>query len=696
MKRLIPILAVFVLCACSDEENPQNNTNNDVPDMSNDASDMARVEDGATFNFDPSSDDFFSVPLPDDSRQKADGTFGYVEFPVINENAIGRKWLDAADDLKTGWGVTGGVYTHWDTALDPATLPTTDESVADEWPSVFLMNVHEGSEKRGERLPIECKFTEAKGTHHPQNQLACMSPYGVLRERGETYVLAFTKKLTDADGKPVSTPEKLTELMGGNDIEGVNGTVASGPYVAARQAILDAGLPEDELASFVLFTTYNPVERFLTVSEFYANLPDPVLAADPAPTVIANYTDFVVIEAYYEVPNIQEGEKPYDQPPAGRIIFENGEPKIVRMELLKVFITIPKSPMPDAGFPTLLYMHGSGGTATELMDRSARTSDADPRIAGQGPAANIARYGIAGFAADFDLHDSRFPRNPDVTGLKLYNILDNPRAMIDNFHIASNEVAYHARLMANLEIDATISPDLDAGNATDGMIRFDSDRFAAMGQSMGSMIGTPTMTIPGEIDAFINAGSGGTLIEIAMSSKDPVEIRPILERVLRFRDDESLDRFDIVLNTFQHVFDHMDPNVHARHIIREPHPGVQPRHVFHPSGLEDRYFSPTARAGLSTALGVPLVEPVLQMEAFDFMKWVGRETATQTPVQSNLAGGVTGFVRQYEPAYFEAGHYVMFDKDEAKAQYACFIKSLRADAAPTLYAPENATPENCP
>ena len=697
-------LGLMLMVGCSDEESSNNqnsqanNTNtNNINNVADIGPDMP-VATGPSYRFDPARDDFFNVPWPSDLRKKVDGTMGYTDFPGLAENRIAGKWLSAADDLKTGWGLTSAVYTHWEVELDVSTLPSLEQSIAtDTWPSVFLMNVEDGSPKRGERLPIDCVFIAPEGTYHPANQLACASPYGVLRERSESYALVFTDGLKDVEGNPVGTPAAFQKLIAGTDLEGVNGTVSAEPYQKAHAAIVEAGLPAEQIRGFALFTTFDPTERFLKVTEFYAGLDEPELEPSQPMQVVADYPDYLVLEAFYNLPLIQEGPRPYAFFPAGRIIWgEDGAPVVQEMETVKVFITVPKSPMPEGGFPILFYMHGSGGSATELINRGSRMVPEDTPAPGSGPASVIAPYGIAGVSVDFALHDSRWPRNPDTSGLKLYNILDNPRAMIDNFAIASNEVTMHARLMANLTIDPSIDASLDAGDAADGLIRFNSERFTAMGQSMGSMIGTPTMTIPGHIRAFINAGSGGTMIEIALETRDPYYLKPLLSTLMRVRDDEEFNRHEIILNAMQHVFDHMDPTLHARHVIREPHPGVPPRHVFHPSGLEDRYFSPAARAGLSTALGVPLVEPVLQEVAFDWMQWAGNGSAIQAPVQENLAGGVTGFVRQYEPAYPEGGHYVMFDKPEAKAQYACFLKSLKPGEAPVLRSPEASTVENCP
>ncbi len=694
MKKLVVFLACGFV-ACSDDSKP-----NITPDAGSDlsTSDAADVSTDAktTFNFNPGLGSFFDVPFPSDIRLKADGTVGYTDFESLYGLQVGKLWLDAGDDLKTGFGLTSAVFMHFDGALDPASIPTTFEMSMEPTATVFLIDVDADSAKVGERIPVKCKFTANAGTHHPTNQLACGSPLGLLREPNTTYALVVTTGVHDLAGESVGTPEVLSALLGGTDQTGKNGTVLASDYSAAKAAIVAAGTPAAEVAGFTLFTTFDPTTRLVEIYDFYAALPEPTLDTTKPIEELAVYDDYVVLKAFYNVPNIQEGPLPYSAPPAGRIIFgADGKPAVQYQESIQINITIPRRAMPAKGYPLFFYAHGSGGEGKELMNRGPRAVKTDEPVVGSGPAANVARYGIAGFSMDFALHDTRYPQSPDTTGLKLYNILGNPRAMIDNFIIASNELGLHSRLMKNIRIDPAVSSSLDPTWFPDGVIKFDADAMAIMGQSMGSMISIPAMSIPNEIDALINSGSGGTLIEIALASKDPIEIKPILRRLLKLGADEEFDEFDPALNALQHVFDWIDPTLHAQHVIQRPHRGAPARHVFNPSGLEDRYFSPRGRASVSLALGVPLADPVLEAVAFDWMKWAGNGEAVSLPIQSNMPQGVTGFARQYSPAYPDAGHYVMFDKPEALAQYACFVRSL-AQGNPVLRTPEDSTPENCP
>jgi hypothetical protein len=406
----------------------------------------------------------------------------------------------------------------------------------------------------------------------------------------------------------------------------------------------------------------------------------------------------VVIKGSYDIEVIQQGDYPFRRPPEGKIVFdENGDPVPQFTDTIPFLITLPKTPMPADGFKTLIFMHGSGGQAQQLIDRGPKPSVDQPAPHGSGPGGVVAKYGMAGFAADFPLHGTRYSP-PDTSGLKLYNLIGNPRATVDNFLVSANEVARHGRLLASLEIDPAIAPNdvLDAGASEDGMIRFDRDSLTMMGQSMGSTIGLPGLTVSEEIDAGILSGSGGTLIEVALEANRPVNVKALLEQVLQLRDDEELDRFSPLLHGLQHLWDYVDPIVHARYAVREPLPDMPRKHWIQHSEVDDGYFSVESRTALSGALGLPFAQPVEEQEAIEIMTTIAPEhdQPLALPIQGNLEGGVTGVVAMYQPSVLD-GHNVAYQVDDAMAQYACFAKTVGGGEAPVFTAPADAEPATC-
>src|SRR6185436_13358575 len=97
----------------------------------------------------------------------------------------------------------------------------------------------------------------------------------------------------------------------------------------------------------------------------------------------------------YTVPKIQDG----DIPGHGFIQWESeGVPKVLGSQTTRVVLAIPRKPMPAGGFPLLIYSHGSGGEAYEVIDRGPLPEMPSPRPdppLGSGPAKYLAERGIA-------------------------------------------------------------------------------------------------------------------------------------------------------------------------------------------------------------------------------------------------------------------------------------------------------------
>lgn len=664
---------------------------------------------GAYLRFDPAGESFFDLPFPSDERLGEDGSVDFRQWERAYKNDLLKLWLDAGSDLMQGWGLLSGVFIHFNEPIDPESLPASLEESAlgsgeapEKFPSVFLMNVDPDSPDQGETLPIECKFNREEGSYHDANLLGCISPFGIVRAPNTRYALVVTSELKDADGAPVVGDRAMQRLLAGEDVEGAEGLVSAEPYKAARDLLVDAGMQPEDIAAAVLFTTGNPASRLVKINQWYRQLDEPKIDAESL-SFVEEFDDYIVLRGTYQTPIIQQGELPFSRPPAGKVVFdERGEPEVQSYDTVPFLLTIPTGEMPAVGWPIMMYMHGSGGQMQELVDRGARTDagDADSAPRGSGPGGVVAPYGVAGFAAEFAFHGTRF-NPPDTLGLQLYNLFENPRAAIDNFITAANEVTLHARLLKGLEIDPAALPELagrlDVEAAPDGLIRFDDARISAMGQSMGSTIGLPALTVSQDIAAGVLSGSGATLIEVALKTMKPVELKPLILSLLRYKRSEEMDKFDLILSALQHTWDFVDPSVHARYAYQEPHPQTPAKHILQHLGMEDGYFSVYSRTALTGALGIDVAEPVLEPEVVDIMEVIApaHSAALPTPVQGNLAEGqITGVAAIYEPSVMD-GHNVAYQVEDAKAQYGCFVKSVGPDGPPTFRSVAESQVDSC-
>ncbi|MGM0555498.1 MAG: hypothetical protein ACQEVA_03875 [Myxococcota bacterium] len=667
-------------------------------DAGQDSSDVVEAA-APSVRFQPAGDGFFDVPFPSDTRLREDGSVDLSSWEAAYSKGVPRLWFDAAEGLLEGWGLVSGVFVHFNGPIDPATLPqdvgrTTDTDSG--WPSVFLMDADPDSPEQGRLFPIECQYREQAGTFNDAYMLGCVSPFGITRRPNTRYAFVVTQDVTAGSGRPISRTGALESLLDGQDIQGRHGTVSAQDYQEVSQQLDEAGF-DSSIAHLDLFTTGDPAGRLHRLAEYYRGLAPPEIN-EGSLEFVEELDDFVVLKGSYDIEVIQRGDYPFRNPPDGKIVFgEDGEPVPQFTDTIPFLITIPKTPMPAGGFKTLIFMHGSGGEAQQLVDRGPKPSPGEPAPHGSGPGGVVAPYGMAGFAAEFPLHGTRYSP-PDTTGLKLYNLIGNPPATVDNFLVSANEVARHGRLLAGLEIDPSIAPNdvLDPGASSDGMLRFDRDSLTMMGQSMGSTIGLPALTVSEELDAGILSGSGGTLIEVALEATKPVDVKTLLERVLQLGDDEELDRFSPLLHALQHLWDYVDPVVHARYAVREPLAGIPAKHYLQHSGVDDGYFSVESRTALSGALGLDFVEPIEEQAALDIMSVIApdHDTALSLPAQGNLEGGVTGVVAMYQPSVLD-GHNVAYQVEAAWQQYACFAYTVAADQAPIFAAPDAALPATC-
>jgi len=90
------------------------------------------------------------------------------------------------------------------------------------------------------------------------------------------------------------------------------------------------------------------------------------IAARPAPPLedlelAEEYDEFCVVTGRVGLPVYQRGPKPYGTYPSGALVVEDGAPVIQETDEVVVYLTLPKAPMPEAGFPLVLYANGGGG-----------------------------------------------------------------------------------------------------------------------------------------------------------------------------------------------------------------------------------------------------------------------------------------------------------------------------------------------
>src|ERR1019366_5399822 len=172
-----------------------------------------------------------------------------------------------------------------------------------------------------------------------------------------------------------------------------------------------------------------------------------------------------------------------------------------------IVLTVPRAPMPAAGYPLLVMIRTGGGGNRPLVDRGVQAvHNGPPVVPGSGPAMELASIGFAGASVDGP-HASPL-RN--LTGgdeqFLMFNI-SNGAALRDNVRESALELAVFEHLLETLSFDVS-----DCLGATTP-VHFDTTRFTLMGHSMGATIAPLTLSVDAQFKGAVLSGAGASWIE---------------------------------------------------------------------------------------------------------------------------------------------------------------------------------------
>jgi len=519
---------------------------------------------------DDESDDFWALPMPSDGRLQDDGSYNVEDWPGSDwYNDFSERWLSLVDKrVRDGWGLSSGVFIKLTGAIDESTLPADARASLSGDASVFLINIDETSEVWGERIPIDVSIPPVDN-YTPENLLAAIPVFGFLREPNSKYALVVTDAVKDADGTPLGRSESFHKKFEKSED---CSCAMSQNYTLLKKTLKQTKFDVDKIVGVAGFSTFDPNTTLLKIAAWAETI---ALPEQAEPWVAAEtYESYQVLTSRFNMPVIQEGSRPYSSPGNGGIIWgEDGNPVIKEYQGVRVALTVPKSTQPTSGFPLTMFLHGSGGHWYQTIDRGPQDEipydEAEDAVPGTGPAEWLARRGVATMGIDFSLHGDRYSP-PDTTGLKLYNLIDNPDATIDNFQVAIMELLLWSRLLVSWEIDGSVAEQTAIGQS-EGTIRFDSNRLSAMGQSMGSTLSVPWATVEPRVKAFVLSGAGGMLAEVAVSATEPFPLNDTLVLMARLGEGKSVHRAHPFIHALQNGWDHVDPIVKAPYVLRKRH-----------------------------------------------------------------------------------------------------------------------------
>lgn len=584
---------------------------------------------------------FWDAPWPSDLRRTADGTPDISGFPNPDDVPLLDLYFEAAKN-ETGFGTNSPAYFTFDRPLDTALLPTPAESLELGSP-VFLVDIDPHSPHWGERVPVGWDWQEDRTAFQAANQLTVGPVLGFPLRPDTTYAVVITTDLA-APSPAFHTAWERDEAT-----------------ALHLEPLFDRlpheGLDPEDVAIATVFTTTDPTAELVAINRYlrYRTSP-PALTQDL--DAVEDLYHYAVYEGRYSTPVFMEGEPPYDSEGGGFVFDASGRPVVQGWDPMRFSVSVPlrwEGDHGDAGWPVVVYAHGTGGDYRTFCDEQDKFE----------PATRFAKEGLVGIGVDLPLHGLRAPDGYSAESelTHPFNIFnpDSARGVLRQGAIDLVQIARGLR-----EAPVFTLPD-------GSEVAIDPDRIMIMGHSQGGLNAALALPFFGEdVQATVVSGAGGGITITLVDRTDPYPIADLIETVLGFDEDEQLDDLHPVSGLIQWLVEPTDPLNYGPYYFQEGAlwAGQRPQNVLLTSGLEDVMSPYRIAEALAAAAHTPVLEPAVT----DPVSWELAELSYDSgPVSRNApsfdGGEVTAGLAQFD----RTGHFAVFQVSAAADLYQHFL-----------------------
>ena len=594
----------------------------------------------ATPRYEPGAADWLAVGWPTNALLGEDGRPDLSAFQSEGNDLLAT-YIDLGEKTLDGFGANGSVYFELDASVDLGALPRPAESMA-PLSVVQLVNATPTSSRYGERVPLVFRqYTTGDDPYYHPNTLAMRPISGFPLSGGDTWCAVLTRGVTGPNGGYLAPAPGFPEAV---HIE---------PTLAPFSAwMTDSDLRTEDVAVATCFTVHDPTAELRKVRAFLDTQDVPAVATVSEPRL------FGELHGTYLAPNFQAGEKPYEQD--GDLRFDDdGNPIVQLDEEIRFMIMVPRHmPVPEAGWPVVLYGHGTGGSYLSCRSSGRQLND----------------IGIAVICIDQPLHQFRGPVGKKLDDLELvlfsFNF-GNPWAGRMSFRQSAIDVMTLARMVDGGSFS------LGADATQTGMpLHFDPEQIYFFGHSHGGLSGALLLGVEPLIAGGVLSGTGGGLIHTILLRKDPADLKLLVTSLMNVPLDD-FDKFHPAMSLIQMMVDATDP-INYSPLWLHPKDGGTPKHVLVTEGTADHATPGIATDTMLAAAGAPLIGPIAKSSPAHELMGMAIESA---PLSLNIltdAGPRTAGFQQWQ----DGTHWVAFDNDEARASWRWFFDTLvNGDAA---------------
>ncbi|MCG8670553.1 MAG: hypothetical protein MI867_14140, partial [Pseudomonadales bacterium] len=633
---------------------------------------------------------FYTNGFPTDLRLLENGLIDLSLFPRTSHK-LTNLYVTETEARANGYTISMPIYLPFSGPLAVNQLPSDDLAYIDSNSPIQLIDVDPFSPEYGRLFPLKVSMTWQKDSYRPNHLLQVLPTLGLNLRSNNTYALIVTKDIPIKEGHTLTQNPVLGKLLSQETIGGEITYKALSVFAPLRDWLFTSHLSADDIVGATVWTTGDPTKNLFKAAEQISQWPIPK-AKDLQ--LLEEFDDYCVIQGTWQVPGFQAGIAPYAYPVYGGDIQwqENGAPIVQYHRDTPMIVTIPNQPMPENGFPLLMYNHGTGGDAVQVYNRGLQFPDGSIE-AGGGPSRIAANRGWASSGMGGHMSMDHLGVLGTLDGYIAYNFL-NPVAWLGNLQQMALERVLYRRLLTHLEIPKELCP---GAKSNDNNLKFDPDMQVIMGHSLGSYLtGIQTAIDPKPYQGAIWSGAGGSWIEFVFGPTDPIHLQFVAELfAVNLSPIEHMDLWHPIPMLAEMLVGGANNILYTDQILRNPR--KTPPHVLVIQGHNDKQVPENIQRPLLTSLGVDLAGNDIgdgpEDSVFTYMQ-MGGAVQYAYPIGNNKLvgdyGSRTAVTVRYEQdtATDLDGHYVAFQLDAPKHQYGCFLANLSSGKVPIV--PEGA------